>query len=204
MRPKYLNNKTIWINYNMKEFYSLKHYIKEFNETYEIDFEKAIHSVPLYIIWAEKCKFLEKAILNNYFNTTCFYWVDAGFFRNSKIINKYLDWPSSKNCFQDPRVIFNVLRNSSISEIEELKNFNINTHLEFQKKINVGGNMFGGHSKYVKKFINLYYNTIELFSKKKIFIGNDQNLFAFISYLHPEIVKLVYSNDWFYLQNYLL
>lgn len=63
--------------------------------------------------------------------------------------------------------------------------------------------MFGGQSEYVKRFVNLYYDTIESFIKKKIFIGKDQNIFAFISYLHPEIIKLVYSNNWQYLQDYL-
>lgn len=204
MRPKQFENKTIWIEYNMKDFYSYKHYIKNFKETYHIDFEKKYHSVPLYLIWAEKSKFLENAIIKNFFNSTCFYWVDAGYFRNSSNIKSYInDWPSTRNCYEDPRVIFNVLRTSSKSEIEGLKNFNINTHLEFQKQINVGGNMFGGQSEYVKRFVNLYYDTIESFIKKKIFIGKDQNIFAFISYLHPEIIKLVYSNNWQYLQDYL-
>ena len=204
MRPKEFENKTIWIEYNMKDFYSNKHFLKDFTETFNIDFENSYHSVPLYLVWAEKCKFLEKAIINNYFNSTCFYWVDAGYFRNSTTIKSYINnWPSSKNCYEDPRVIFNVLRASPKSEIEELKNFNINTHIIFQKNSNVGGNMFGGQSKYILRFINLYYNTLELFIKKKIFIGKDQNLFAFISYLHPELTKLVYSRNWFYLQDYL-
>ena len=72
MRPKKFENKTIWIEYNMKDFYSFKHYIKEFKETYNLDFEKSRHSVPLYLIWVEKCKFLEHAINKNYFNSKCF------------------------------------------------------------------------------------------------------------------------------------
>lgn len=110
MRPKQFENKTIWIEYNMKDFYSYKHYIKNFKETYHIDFEKKYHSVPLYLIWAEKSKFLENAIIKNFFNSTCFYWVDAGYFRNSSNIKSYInDWPSTRNCYEDPRVIFNVL-----------------------------------------------------------------------------------------------
>jgi hypothetical protein len=204
MRPKQFENRTIWIQYNMNDFYTYKNYLKDFKETYRIDIEKSYHTVPLYLVWAEKCKMLENAIIKNYFNSTCFYWVDAGFFRNSSKINSYLNnWPSPKNCFEDPRVIFNVIRTSSKSEIEELKNFNINTHLKFQNRSNVGGNMFGGHYEYIKKFVSLYYNTIELFIENKIFIGKDQNLFAFISYLHPKIVKLVISGKWHYLQDYL-
>ena len=158
MRPREFENKTIWIEYNMKDFYSFNYYLKDFKETYTIDIEKSHHSVPLYLIWAEKCKFLENAVNKNYFNSTCFYWVDAGFFRNSTKIKTYInDWPSPKNCFEDPRVIFNVLRASSKNEIEKLRDFNINTHLEFQKQYNVGGNMFGVQSEYLKILLNLDY-----------------------------------------------
>jgi hypothetical protein len=203
MRPKEFEKKTIWIEYNMKDFYTLKHYLKDFKKAYNMDIEKSLHSVPLYLIWAEKCKFLENAVIKNYFNSTCFYWIDAGYFRDSSKIKSFINWPSSKKCFEDPRVIFNALRNSSKMEIEELKKFNINTHMEFQKKYNIGGGMFGGQSKYIKIFVTLYYNTIELFIKKKIFIGKDQNIFAYISYLHPDVIKRVFSNNWFYLQDYL-
>ena len=205
MRPKEYENKTIWIPIQIKDFYTFKHFNKDFIETHKIDIEKRIHNVPLYLIWAEKCKFLEKAVINNYFNSKCFYWIDAGYFRDSRKIKKYLNnWPSTKNCFKDPRVIFNVLRNISKSEIEGLTNFNKSIHKEFQKKINVGGNMFGGQAEYIKTFSNLYYNTIKLFIKKKIFIGKDQNLFALIVFLHPETFKLVYSHSWKYFQDYFL
>ena len=84
MRPKEFYNKTVFISIEMKEFYSYKNYYSEFQEAFLIDTEKRYHSVPLYLIWAEKCNFLKKVVLNNFFNSTCFYWIDAGYFRKKK------------------------------------------------------------------------------------------------------------------------
>ena len=74
MRPKELYNKTVFLSAEIEEFYSYKNYYREFKEAFSIDTEKRYHTVPLYLVWAEKCNFLKKAVLNNYFNSTCFYW----------------------------------------------------------------------------------------------------------------------------------
>ena len=72
-RPKQYQNKTIWIVRDIQNFYSYKNFIKEFNQSYELDYEKKIHSIPLYLIWAEKCNFLKIAIKKNFFKSKCFY-----------------------------------------------------------------------------------------------------------------------------------
>ena len=65
-----------------------------------IDKEIKIHTILLYVLWAEKCYFLKRAINRNYFNSKCFYWIDAGFFRSFKKTYKYLNnWPSKKKMF---------------------------------------------------------------------------------------------------------
>ena len=90
MRPSNLQNKTIFIEMEMEDFYSYKNFRKEFNESFYVDIENSYHTVPLYLIWAEKCSFLKKAIINNYFNSKCFYWVDAGYFVKSDEMDKYI------------------------------------------------------------------------------------------------------------------
>jgi hypothetical protein len=50
----------------IKDFYSYKKFGKEFNESFYIDRENSYHTVPLYLIWGEKCSFLRRAILSNY------------------------------------------------------------------------------------------------------------------------------------------
>ena len=201
-RPKIYENKTVWIETSLNELYSYKHFKEDFIKSYKIDYENNYHTVPLYIVWAEKCYFLKKAIKYNFFNSECFYWIDAGYFRNKEI--KLLNnWPSSKKCYEDPRVLINGIRKVSNNEIKGLKNFNLSIYSKFIKKLNVGGGLFGGKAKYLIKFIYLYYKTIKDFIKHNMFIGKDQNLFAYISYLNPTIVKIVHSGKWFYFRLYL-
>ena len=203
LRPKNLLNKTKFIEMEIEDFYSYKKFGKEFNESFFIDIEKRRHSVPLYLIWAEKCFFLKKAILNNYFNSKCFFWIDAGFFINSNLMNNYINWPSTKKCYENPKVLINSIRKVPDLEKKNLLDLNFQTYEQFQKKTNVAGNAFGGQPKYLMKFIYYYYKTIKLFIRHKFFIGKDQNLFAFVVFSHPEIVNLVHSGKWYYFIKYL-
>ena len=161
-RPKIYENKTIWIKTSINKFFSYKYFKNNFDESFKIDSEKAYHTVPLYLIWAEKCSFLEKAIINNYFHSKCFYWIDAGYFRDKEY--KYINnWPSIKKCNEDPRVLINGIRKISDEEIKGLKNFNISIYNNFINKTNVGGGLFGGKIDYVLIFSILYYKAIKDF-----------------------------------------
>ena len=205
-RPKLYENKTVWIESSIKDFYVYKNYRKNFIESHKIDLEKSYHTIPLYMVWAEKCAFIKKAIYFNYFNSKCFYWIDAGFFREKNMEDKYINkWPSVRKCYEDPRVIINSIRELSYEEIKALKNFNTTILNNIIKKMNVAGGFFGGKSQYLIKFCDLYYNAIKIFIKHKIFIGKDQNLFTYVSYLNPKIVKIVHSHkvqDWYYFKYY--
>ena len=201
-RPSIYENKTIWIETSLSDFYSYKKFILYFIKSYEMDIENSYHTISLYLIWAEKCNFLKKAIYHNYFGSKCFYWIDAGYFRDKE--DKYINgWPSIKKCDEDPRVLINGIRQLSNIEIEGLKNFNISIYQDFINKNNVGGGLFGGKPEYLLRFIYLYYKAIKIFIKNNFFIGKDQNLFAYISYLNPKIVKIVNSGDWYYFKSYL-
>ena len=203
LRPKKYHNKTLWIERDMKDFYSFKNYYKEFNETFQNDCEKQRHNTLLYLIWAEKIYFLKEVVDNNVFNTKCFYWIDIGYFRNPINSEFNLDFPSSKNCLEDPRVIFNSLRKFYNKEIIAFKRLDIKFYKKFIKNCNVGAGMFGGQKEYIDKFYTLYFNTIKIFIEKNFFIGKEQNIFAYIALVHPNVVKLIYSKDWFYFRKYL-
>ena len=203
LRPSIYQKKTIWIEMELQDFYSFKYYYKYFNESHNKDYEKKIHSVPLYLVWAEKCYFVRRAILRNYFKSHCFYWIDAGFFKNKNITKYFNNWPSKNKCIEDPRVIINSIRKISNEEIQGLKKLDAKFYNEFIKKSNVGGGLFGGNEKYLQKFIKIYYKTIKIFLKNSLFIGKDQNLFAYIAYLNQDNIKIIHSGSWNYLAEYL-
>ena len=118
-------------------------------------------------------------------------------------MDKYINWPSTKKCYENSRVLMNSIRNVHDSERKELLSFNLTTHKKFQRGSNVGGNVFGGRPENLLKFIDYYYKTIKLFINHHIFIGKDQNLFAFVAFSHPEIINLVQSGKWYYFLKYL-
>jgi hypothetical protein len=205
-RPNTYKNKTIWIKLDLSNFYSYKHFRKEYINTCKIGrknyLKKNLHNFQLFIIWAEKCFFLKKSIYYNYFKSKCFYWVDAGYFR-VRNMTKYINWPSISKCNKDPRVIINGIRRISNKEIVKLKNFDNKAHYYFMNHKNIGAAVFGGKRNYLLRFIYLYYKTIKLFIKKKKFIGSEQNLYTFISYLNRNIVKIINSRNYFYFRSYL-
>ena len=67
LRPKELHYKTIFIETEIEEFYSYKNFLLDFNKAFNIDPENSNHSVPQYLILAEKVNFLKKVIKKNYF-----------------------------------------------------------------------------------------------------------------------------------------
>ena len=193
LRPKEFHYKTKFIELEMEEFYSYKKFYKNFKESFKIDYENRYHTIPLYLIWAEKCMFLKKAILHNYFGSKCFYWIDAGYFRNNKAdMQKYINvWPSPKKCFSNKRLLMGQLRQFSKIEKNNILNFDINEYNKFNRKINVVGGLFGGQIDNTIKFIYFYYEAIRAFANKKFFIGRDQTIFTYIAFAHPEIMNLI-------------
>ena len=148
LRPKELYNKTVFLLLEMEEFYSYKNYYNEFKKSFEIDLERRYHTIPLYLVWAEKGNFLKKAIIKNYFNSTCFYWIDAGYFRKKNEIHKYSEnWPSTKKCFDDQRILMGQVNDFSDEEKEKILKFDIHAHIRLQKYHNVIGGIFGGQRK---------------------------------------------------------
>ena len=85
----------------------------------------------------------------------------------------------------------------SNEEKQKILNFDIQAHMRLQKNHNVIGGIFGGQKENMIKFIGYYYKTIRLFLNKKIFIGKDQNIFTFIAFAHPEVVKLIMCKNYF-------
>ena len=202
LRPKELHYKTIFIELEMEEFYSYKNFYKEFKEAFPIDHENSYHTIPLYLVWAEKATFVKKAILNNYFNSKCFYWIDAGIFRDDNM-TKFTNWPSTNKCFEDNRVLFDQVRQYSEKDIEGIINFDKSSHNILRMNVNIDGSMFGGQKEKFLKFIDLYYNAIRLFIKHNLFIGKEQNIFMYIAFAHPDVVKLNLCPTYFGLKSYL-
>ena len=92
---------------SIKELDSYKKHINKFNYfKYLVEKGKLYSSIETLIIWAEKITFLKKVIDQNYFNSKCFYWIDADLFieKNLKLFHTKLTYP--EKCLEDERVLF--------------------------------------------------------------------------------------------------
>ena len=205
LRPINLHYKTVFIELELEDFYTYKNFYEEFNKSFYIDLENKYHTIPLYMIWAEKSMFLKKAIVNNYFNSKCFYWIDAGYFNNNKSeMKKYLnDWPSTKKCYEDKRVLFGQVKQFSTIDKQKIVDFDLIAHNNLKRNINVVGGLFGGQFENILKFIDIYYSTLKVFSKKNLFIGKDQNIYTYIAFAHPDVVNLVLFPNYRFFKIYL-
>ena len=190
-RPQIFENKTILIEKNFSSLYSYLHYLKQFKETYFIDKAVDKHTVDLYIIWSEKMNFLKESIEYNYFKTKYFFWVDAGLFRHKNMTKYINDWPSIQIIKKDPRVTLNGIREISQEELNNLMNFDPIAHANFMNSPNVAAGFFGGSTNNILKFINYYYQILDLFYENNIFIGSEQNIYTFVCKLHPEIANII-------------
>ena len=56
-------------------------------------------------------------------------------------MQKYINWPSTKKCFEDKRLLMGQVNKFSDSFKQKIINFDKETHYQLQKSINViGGN----------------------------------------------------------------
>ena len=109
----------------------------------------------------------------------------------------------TKQCFRDNRVLFGQVKRYSVSDMKNIINFDRAAHRKLKKNLSVIGGIFGGQKINVLKFIDLYYNAIRLFIKHNLFIGKDQNIFSYVAFAHPDVVKLNLCPTYFGLKSYL-
>jgi len=63
-----------------------------------------------------------------------FFLVDAGYFMNKKIMQNYINWPSTKKCLEDDRLLLGQVRRFSNEEIKGIINFDKKYHEKLKKK----------------------------------------------------------------------
>jgi hypothetical protein len=203
---KDLLEKTKIIRMKFEDFYCYK-YFDVFQNDYETkDHEKTYHNPYLYLIWNEKSHFLKRAIELNPFSTEYFMWTDIGCFRRPN--TQFLDWPNSNKMntlIDKDRVLLLCVYQFTQQEY----NCNDIHCLPDFKYINrIGGTIFGGTSKSILKWHELYYNMLEYFISIGKFIGKDQSIMSSVAIIYKEHVQIIEPNFvcndiWFALQEYL-
>lgn len=197
------NKKNIYIiKQSFEEFYVYK-YIQKWKQHLQMDHEKKIHNVYLYMLWNEKSSFVKKAIDVNPFDSNYFYWTDIGSFRKQNHIKLYINYPKHIT----EKVLLLNIGNFTKDELNVIKSGNINKNI-FQYKNRIGGGIFGGNKEKCLMWYDKFYEMLGLFFENNMFAGKDQSIMACVAILNPNIVEIVKPigakyDPWFYLQEYL-
>lgn len=184
-----------------------------------IDPEKDIHTVELYMIWNEKPFFVQKAIQLNLFDSTHYCWFDIGMIRDSRLCTVMISFPNQQALdylanLKKMVCIGIELDNLSLFKDRDSKSISrINRQGHLYHTI-AGGFLFGEKEQY-QSYILKYLELFKQYIDENIFVGKDQNLIANLIVNHPEQYIILdtrninvwmnpYQNDrWFCMLNVL-
>jgi len=182
------------------------------NKQNELDPEKQIHYPGLYAVWNSKSWMLSHVTELNPFNSTYFFWVDMGCFRDQITPNHYfVNWP-------DIDRVNEVFKNGTLNNFHvfAVDKYHDNTtdykyqYLRWTLDILIG-TFFGGTAKAIQSWSKMYYEVHEDFLNKGLFVGKEQNLMNYVAIkLKNEIIVTTAfgenydykGNVWFYFQDW--
>ncbi len=195
-------DKTRVIATRFEDFYCYR-YIDVFKKHMDIDHERAIHSIELYLIWNEKSNFLRRAIEMNPFLTDKFVWCDIGCFRRPN--TEFVKWPNPERVPND-KITLMVVEPFTDDEMRMGQLVNIPS---FQYKNRISASIFAGHRDTLIRWHKIYYGMLEHFIQIGRFIGKDQSIMNSVYLVNRELCDLVRYQQgrgdiWFYLQYHLL
>jgi hypothetical protein len=170
-------------------------WMEKWRKQQEIDPEADIHSPELYIVWALKQEFVQKAIQRNLYGSTHFVWCDIGCFRSPENLETPLRFAEATPSvtIRDKITILNILDRY------------------------IGGTILAGNITSWSLFTERYLQALKDLEEKGLFYGKDQDVYVHMWKKNPELFHVVkaevwgkkkYDNGkvdtrWFYLTKYL-
>lgn len=197
LKKTFINQTIIFIDLPIEEFYTFQYkFILE--QQLNIDPEKHIHSVELYIIWNEKAFFVQRAIQHLRENC-CYSWIDIGMIRDSRLSSLMSHFPepsgihilSSINKMCVLGIVPQNLSHFSNCDSNGISNINKSQH----EIISIGGGCIFGNKEHFLRYIQRYKDLFELYIKNNLFVGKDQNLMANLVINYPDEIAVIDSQQ---------
>lgn len=194
-RKHHVNTKIIISK--LEDFYMYK-YFDYFIYSNTIDPEKNIHYPELYLIWAEKTWFVDKAIKLNCFNTSWFFWCDIGCIRATDISKHYINFPQF-NVLPDPsKIIYSRVGQFHENDIHKSDDGVLQMYRDIHdvtKLTRIQGGFFAVHVSMIKKLTELYEQNFCSFMKNKLFAGKDQYIMYNMYVNNPDVFFIINGDD---------
>jgi len=144
------------------------------------------------IIQYSKFDFLEKAININPFNTSYFFWIDAGISRFFLDVNISNGYPSNKIIKESNNLFI-------IQKRFDLNNYNIDDDIVWDSVNLLKGSMFGGHKDIITKINKLLENIFVGKMLRNNNVNNEQVGLALLYKYNPELFYIIDDNRHFHL-----
>ena len=170
------------------------------------DPEADIHkSTSLYIVWNQKSYWLAQVALANPFNSTMFFWADAGQFRSG------LPWSDSREFIQAiniprGRVVHLMVQPFTVDDLKARDDSGAKIFSSLE--VRLGGGNFGGDESAVLEWKRVFYEQLERYIAQQMFAGKDQPIASTACLQKPGLCHLIHpknygGNVWFSLQSFL-
>lgn len=184
----------ILVEREFKDLYHYKYHDK-YVESYKMDYYKS-HSPDLFVIWAEKVKFVMDAITYNDYQSDVFMWVDFGSIRSKHIIKK--SFPTLTK-YVPKHMMFNMVKNKRASS----------TGKKIPDTITPAGNCIVGDVYAWNIYNQLWDKNLQELISKNSYIGSDEEVMMYIiqdpslpqRHVYPT-VDFMDSIWWYYLYFY--
>ena len=151
-----------------------------------------------YKLWNSKFHLLKEAIQLNPFKSDKFIWNDIGNIRNEAGAIKFLNTYPTYNRISSDKL-----------DIVLLKPFHNQTQFFFQDEVHFSGSLFGGGKEILLELCELFYLYFDIYAKKNMFIGCDQQILATVYLKNREKfncivppINCIDIDEWFYLYKY--
>jgi len=167
------------------------------------------HSPEVYAIWAQKAFFVEKAIEENPFNTSYFFWCDIGAFRNPSIDPVVLhSFPRTKYLKEDTMLLMSVADMKETDKIRKEDGICGEMISHAWNEVRLVGGLWGGGRNACLQWKKEYQQMLEKYFNANRFAGKDQQVMLSTYIENPSIAKVVTCTDlskdkWWFLE-YLL
>ncbi len=187
----------------LNNFVMYKH-IDYFKYCYEICPLKSRHSTELFMLWAEKPYFLQRAITENYFNSEWFVWTDIGSLRNKILSRDYQYYPNYKKFINiDPnKIILSAISNYATTKLDNdnipliYKTSNTSDILNGHNTIYIQGGFYAIHKTMINNFIDLYSNIFKFFKYNQYYAGNDQFILNTFYHKYQNMIHLINAKNY--------
>ena len=147
-------------------------------------------SVDYILLMNNKLSFIKDSIRINKFNSTHYFWIDAGYGHgDSDVLPADEEWSPTKLMTMNTTVTFTVLNDPNLH-----KDIILKLHKKNVDPV-ISGGFFGGHKKAVLEFYHLYNKVFNSMVLENI-VDDDQNIALMCYYELPRLFNLV-PGDWF-------